>query len=377
MPVDPARYWDTRREPTFDGAFQATGRLDAKQVYAVQIAGRGDVPSDATGVVANLTVIGPDGAGHATLFPCGEQPTASNLNYVIGAVLAGNAVVALDDHGQVCTYTHAGRDYALDVNGYVPHGSPVVMLTPARYLDTRQEGRSTTFDGAHQGAGQAAAGSVVEVPIAGRGDIPSGARTAFVTVTAVAPDADGYLTVFPCGDRPHASTVNYASGQTVPNGAVAELSSTGSLCVYTKAAAHIVVDVADYLPEGGRGLGTTAPERLLDTRPGGPTVDGANSGTPGRVAAGEAIEIQVAGRGSIPAGASAALLNVGLVGPDAAGYATLFPCGERPQASNVNVAGPGAVRANNALTKLSADGTVCLFVKAGTDLILDATGWVD
>ena len=376
-PIEPARFLDTRAGPTFDGQQAGVGRLSPGAVFRVPVAGRGSVPAGATGVVANLTVVSPDAPGHATLFPCTPQPpNASHLNYLPGDVLADNAVVPLDAGGGVCIYTRAAADYVLDVNGFVGAGSPLVGVEPARYLATRSEPKATTFDGTHRGGGAVPAEQVVEVAIAGRGAVPNGATAAFVTVTAVAPDGPGYLTLYPCDTRPHASNLNYAAGEVVPNGAVVELSPTGTLCVFTKATAHVLVDVTGYLPDGATGLTAAAPQRLLDTRPGGPTVDGGNSGSPGRLVADQIVEIQVAGRGTIPAGATAALLNIGLVAPSAPGYATLYTCGPRPIASNVNAIAPGSVRANNALTQLSPTGTVCVYVKAATDVILDATGWI-
>src|SRR5690606_31496746 len=91
VPIEPARYWDTRDLPTFDGAYRNTGRLAAGSTFRVPIAGRGAVPADAVGVVANLTVLTPDAEGYATLFPGGKVPTASMLNYLPGEVWANNA----------------------------------------------------------------------------------------------------------------------------------------------------------------------------------------------------------------------------------------------------------------------------------------------
>lgn len=93
-PIEPARYWDTRPgEPTFDHLFEGTGLLGGGQRFEVTIAGRGSVPSDAAGVAANLTVIGPDGPGFATLFPCTpDVPKASHVNYLPGDILANNVV---------------------------------------------------------------------------------------------------------------------------------------------------------------------------------------------------------------------------------------------------------------------------------------------
>lgn len=366
--TDPARYWDTRAgQTTADGQLSGTGRLSAEATFPVQIAGRGDVPADAVGVVANLTVITPDGPGYATLFPCGGAvPVASHLNYVAGDVWANNAVVPLNDAGQVCVFTKAGADYALDVNGFVPAGSQLVGLTPTRFLDTRTTGSAVPAEG------------VVEVQIAGVGDVPADAAAAIVNVTAVTPGGPGYATVYPCtAERPNASTLNYFAGQVVPNGAIADLSDDGSICVFTKAASDILVDVAGYLPPDAEGLTAVSPERLYDSRAGSTTIDGVNAGDPGRLAAEGIVEIQVAGRGSVPADATAALFNVAVVLPDGPGYLTLFPCGERPTASNLNHSTGGALRANNALTALSDDGTVCVFAKSATDVVLDLTGWLD
>jgi alpha-tubulin suppressor-like RCC1 family protein len=372
IPLEPARYWDTRPEQTFDSQFRATGRLAGGTTFAVQIAGRGSVPSGSAGVVANLTVIYGDGPGFATLFPCTPTPPqASHLNYYAGQVLANNAIVPLDANGKVCVYTLRGADFALDVNGYVPAGSPAGLITPTRYLDTRNE---ATFDGQAQGSGRVAAGAVVEVQIAGRGSVPADATTAIVNATAVFPDAPGFLALYPCGPLPTTSTVNYFGGQVVPNGAVIDLSPTGSLCIYTLAATEIVLDVAGYVTAAATRLTTRTPARLADTRPGEALVDGVSTSA-GRVAAGTHIEVQVTGRADVPTGATAALLNLVAVYPGQPGFATLYPCGPLPNASNVNYASAGLVVANNAVVKLSPTGSVCIYTLAESDYVLDITGW--
>ena len=96
-----------------------------------------------------------------------------------------------------------------------------------------------------------------------------------------------------------------------------------------------------------------------------------------RLAATETITVQVTGRAGVPAGASAAFFNIAAVYPDGPGFVTLFPCGTLPGTSNLNFADGGGVRANNAFTKLTDDGTVCAYTLVGTDLVLDTTGWVD
>lgn len=296
-------------------------------------------------------------------------------NYTDGVSVAASTVVALDAQGRVCLSSHAEMLAVFDVTGYVPAGSSLELGSPQRMLDTRQEPRAVTVDGGSQGVGMLAADQVIEVPVAGRGGLAEDATTAFVTATAVAPLAAGYLTLFDCETRPVASTVNYEPGQTVPNGQMVKLSASGSVCLYAKSATHAVLDVSASLSHDTDGLVTFSPERIWDSRPGGATVDGANSGDPGRVPAGQTIVLDVAGRGSVAADATAAFLNVAIVNPEAATYATLFPCGQRPTASNVNQTTPGQNRANGVYVKLSPEGTVCLYTLANSDFVIDANGF--
>jgi hypothetical protein len=87
-------------------------------------------------------------------------------------------------------------------------------------------------------------------------------------------------------------------------------------------------------------------------------------------------EFQVAGRGGVPVGASAAVVNVAVVGPVAAGHVTVHPCVAKvPNASLLNY-GAGQVIANGAIVKLSAKGSLCVTTHATTDLIIDATGYL-
>ncbi len=368
VPVDPARIWDSRSEATFDHQFSNTGRLADGTSATVHVAGRGAIPDDAVGIVANLTVIYPDGPGFATIYPCGDLPTASTVNYFGGDVLANNVTVPLDPSGDICVYTLRGAHYALDVNGYVPHGSPVTGVTPARYLDTRG-GADTTFDTDSAGSGPVAARTSIEVPIAGRGSVPADATAAIVNVTSIFPDAPGYLTLYPCDTVPDASNLNYLGGDVTPNGAITRLSPTGTLCIYTLATTHLALDVSGYVPTAVDSITTMTPARLTDTR------EPADANT-GRIPAGGHIEIQVTGRAGIPADATAAIFNLGAVFPDGPGFLTIYPCGERPLASNLNHATGNIVRANNAVTKLSAAGTVCVYTHAATDVILDTTGYL-
>jgi hypothetical protein len=69
------------------------------------------------------------------------------------------------------------------------------------------------------------------------------------------------------------------------------------------------------------------------------------------------------------------MLNVTTTNSSAPGWATVFPCGSpRPNASNVNLM-PGFARANLVAAKIGANGSVCVYVDRGTDVIVDLQGY--
>lgn len=254
----------------------------------------------------------------------------------------------------------------------------VVPLVPARLLETREGPDDVTVDGEFQGGGAKPAGSTTVLQVAGRGDVDDDASAVFLNVTAVAPAGPGYVTVFPCdvGDPPLASNVNYAPGEVVPNLVFAKLAPDGSVCLYTHAATHLVVDVTGYTPDGS-GMTPVAPARLFESRK-GPlhrTVDGEFEGV-GRLAAGSQTPFDVDQRAEVVENAPAAMLNVTAVTPDGPGHLTVFPCDvEAPVASNLNYV-EGDVVANATFVRLDNNGRACVSTYAGTDLVVDVNGYV-
>jgi hypothetical protein len=123
----------------------------------------------------------------------------------------------------------------------------ITTLTPVRFADTRPGW--VAADGLFFGTGPVAAGGVVQVPIAGRGAVPVGAKAVVANVTLVGAAAPGFATVFPCGTVPGTSSVNYlaAGNEAVANELIVKLSPAGSICVFTSAATNVLVDVAGYL----------------------------------------------------------------------------------------------------------------------------------
>ena len=179
-------------------------------------------------------------------------------------------------------------------------------------------------------------------------------------MTLVGAAAPGFATVFPCGTVPDASSVNYLAltNEAVANELIVKLSPTGSICVFTSAAANILVDVSGFVPASSEFVSLT-PVRLGDTRP-----------TP--VAAGQFVEVQVAGRGGVPTDAKAVVANVTLVGAAAPGFATVFPCGTVPDASSVSyLALTNEAVANEVIAKLSPTGSICVYTSAQANVLVD------
>lgn len=251
--------------------------------------------------------------------------------------------------------------------GFVVDASPSVLtpVAPARLLDTRQAGDD----------GYVCPGRSITVPVAGHGGVPAtGATAAVLNVTAIAAGRPGFVTVWPAGSaRPTASNLNLTrAGQVRANQVVVPLGADGAVQVYAQSGAHVAVDVAGWFgPSGPASAGRVValdPARLLDTRvdPGGP------------LAGGVARDVQVTGRGGVPAAsAAAALVNVTATDASAAGFVTAWPTGSaRPGTSTVNMSGPGEVAPNLALVPLAPDGRLSLFANVTTDVVVDVVGYV-
>ena len=375
--VSPARLLETRDEAGFgtvDGEFQAVGRVPAGGTIELVVTGRGNVPEDASAVALNVGAIHAAAAGFLTIWPCGnDMPLASNVNYFGGDNVSTMVLAQIGDDGKVCIYSLVETDIIVDVNGFVPpNGSPVPVL-PARVLETRTGPGETTTDGEFEGEGRVSAGTTVELTVAGRGGVAADAEAVVLSVGAVTPAANGFLTIWPCGDEmPLASNLNYlATDPVISNAVVAKIGEEGKVCIYTLAETDLIADVNAFVPRGNS-PDSMAPVRLLETRDeaGFDTIDGEFEAI-GRVAAGETVELDVAGRGGVADDASAVIVNVGAVVPNAHGFLTVYPCAEeRPQASNVNYA-PDDLVSNLVLAKLDGEGRICVYTLAETDIIVD------
>jgi hypothetical protein len=225
-------------------------------------------------------------------------------------------------------------------------------LKPVRVVDTR--------DGTG-GASRLEPSSPTRIALATRLALPS-ARAVALHVTVVGPQADGFISVYPCGPLPTVSNLNFQAGPAAEtNLAVVGLDAEGGVCVASSARTDFIVDVAGYFSvDGLAAFRRGTPTRLLDTRTG----DG------GRLAANETRKF------SFPTGtaALAAVLNITTTNPGEDGFLTVYPCKDGlPNASQSNPKRSG-VKANLVMATLDVGRSVCVYTKQPVDLIVDLFG---
>ncbi len=370
----PQRIVDTRPgERTIDGDNQGTGQVAAQGTLVVEVAGRAGVDASAVAAVLNVTAVGAAGEGFLTVYPCDQdRPLSSNVNYGAGTVDSNAVFAALDADGRTCIYTWAAVDLVVDVNGWTPDGVFEPLDAPLRFADTRPG--EQTIDGQLAGGGPVTGGQSLAVPVAGREGVPDDATSVVLNVTVTSPQGPGHFTVYPCDeDLPTASNLNYQPGQVTSNSSIARVAADGTVCVFTFATAHVIVDVSGSLA-GDSFVGLDAPQRLVDSRPGERTTDGDVQGD-GFRRAGTTLQFPVTGRADIPAEATAVALNVTVVNGAAPGFLTVHPRNsERPLASNVNF-DVGQVKANLVVAGVGGGGMVCLYTLADVDVIVDVAGY--
>lgn len=243
-PLTPARLLDTRGNGvTVDGVAQAGGLVAAGGVVELLVGGRGSVPATSAAAALNITIVGAQGNGFATVYPCGTtQPTASSLNFNTGITVANNVIAKLGTAGKVCIYVSKATHLLADVSGHFVASSGFQPITPARLHDTRASG--VTVDGIGQAGGAVVGGNVVQVQITGRAGVPSTAAAAVLNITVTQPAGNGWVTAFPCGaSQPTASSLNFSAGATVPNGVITKIGTNGKVCLFVSNGTQLIVDL--------------------------------------------------------------------------------------------------------------------------------------
>ena len=191
-----------------------------------------------------------------------------------------------------------------------------------------------------------------------------------LNVTAVGAAANGYLTVYSCDEDPPAtSNVNYVADQAIPNLVLSRISADGYVCVETSAVTDIVVDIVGYVPAGSSV--TPLPQPGSHHRLARPRRNPSNTGWP---ALRDFYSCRRTLRLWCPCQCSARAPQHHGDGLTQPGFVTVYPCSTKPETSSLNYA-PGRAIANLVVSRLSANGQVCIYRNTGAHVIVDVAGY--
>ena len=248
----PERWMDTRGQGApLPGVFQGVPRkVIGGEFLDIPILPNSVLPaitdpatSQVDALVLNITAAGAVGGGFVRAFPGGTVgATHGNVNYSPGSASANTAIVPIGAGGNITLFSSQTVDVIVDVVGYISSPAAAVSsqgtfvpLSPTRVYDTR--GIASPFaDGETRGVALAG----------GATGIPANVAGVSTNMTAVAPVANGFLKVYPGSTVPPTSSLNFAGGKTVANGALVGVNPDGTISANMSRASHLIFDINGY-----------------------------------------------------------------------------------------------------------------------------------
>ena len=415
--INPCRVADSRTA-TPQGAGTGGRRTDGT-TWQIQVGGTGAgfaaqggtaggcaVPDGAAAVEVSITAVDPIGDGFLRAFAAGgTAPTATFVNYTsaIGITNTGTVPLAASGTLDLAIANFGGQTHlVVDVQGYYTAAGTLgytPLSQPCRAADTR-----LVVGPANPKLGQGGLRGVQVVgsdnmtsqggPAAGCG-VPVGATAVEVSITAVEPEATGFLRVSPGTPGAESTTafVNFNGTTAATNTGTTKAANlaTGDLQIrHFGGKTHVIVDVQGYFstsPLSAR-YQTVTPCRVLDTRNvGGP------AGTGGRFPDGVTRHIQTSGAsvnyrsqgGSVPTGcgvphgAVAIEASLTAVSPSAAGFTRPYPVGASPTGTFLNLSAGRSITNTGSLA-LGRKGMDDLAIKhfgGNAHYLLDVFGYFE
>jgi hypothetical protein len=120
----------------------------------------------------------------------------------------------------------------------------VVPISPQRALDSRTaSGRARIVNptGSIDSRGRLIGGRSIEIDLA---DYVIFGMAGFFNLTIVGPTTGGHATLYPGGDVPSASSINFTAGQTIANGLVCGLSEFDRVSIFSARTTHVILDLS-------------------------------------------------------------------------------------------------------------------------------------
>lgn len=246
---------------------------------------------DVLAVVANVTVVNPTQAGHATIFPKETTPGQSSVvNFTPGRTVANSAILRPGTDGKVTVHletpnANGTAHFIVDVSGwfstsgYETNGARVQTVDPARIYDSG----TATLKGARKVSLQIRGATDLD---SGQTIVPNDSNVVGVIVNLTGVNAYGgstatHLSLVPddfnpsiVAQQPSTSNLNLVPGQTRANVAFVPVGDDGRIHLFSlRGEVRAVVDVTGYLIEGadpstsgGRVIPLVSSFRAFDTR---------------------------------------------------------------------------------------------------------------
>ncbi|MEX0847585.1 MAG: LysM peptidoglycan-binding domain-containing M23 family metallopeptidase [Ilumatobacteraceae bacterium] len=322
----------------------ADATLSAGVTRTITVNKLAGVPVGTTGVLLRLTARSAGSSGYLVTHPCdAPPPVASTLSVRAGVTSVGSAMVEVIG-GTVCATASTSMRLKVEVlASRATNGVGVQPVTATRVLDTRS---STQL-----GPGVTATLTPAQLGVV------SGTQALTATVTIVDPTGSGIVSMGFCGQGPWTVPV---SADRISSFAMTMRVSSAGWCLTTSVPMHVIVDIVGVWAGTGS-PGPVDPLRVFDSRSG--------SGAIGATAR----QVQVAGVGPIPQGATTAMLSITAVTNGAAASVYAFPCGEGPSTGSVVAASPN--RATTAVVPVRlGGGAVCISTTSSADVVVDVLG---
>ena len=237
-PQTPQRIVDTR---------QSGGPLAGGAVGQVTLAFDPATHGTLTGLLVTVTAVAPTRSGYLTVWSGGAKPAVSTLNFAANQTVSNASVLRPTSDGLgndqflVANGSAGQTGVVIDVVGWyddlsVGGGLRFHPLTPTRIVDSRL----------HLGA--AAIGPAATVQLGVPVSLGTTRTAALVTnVTAIAPTAATYLTLWPSGPTPPASSLDAAAGVATAGMVTTALSTARGFALFNASGStDIAVDVTGY-----------------------------------------------------------------------------------------------------------------------------------
>jgi glucose/arabinose dehydrogenase len=368
IPTAPVRVYDTG-----NGTGVAAGQMANDSTRLVDA----NPPAGYEAALVNLTYDATGGAGYLRAWRArSARPGTSSLNVDRpGAIVANAAIVPLDADGAFMIETTTAARVVIDVMAWFDETASTddgrfVATAPTRAIDTRLAAGQALDSGSPNPWSPTPIG--LDVDRTAFVDLPTDgtAEAVVLSVTAIAGPAEaGVLSVYPGGGTASVtSNVNIREGEVRANLVVVPLGADGSVSVGTSRVADVVIDMVGFItsdaaPSAGAGLyRAVETNRIVDTR------------IPlgfGTLQPNTAAGLAVPGAGA----ASAVAQNLTMTNTTAPGHLSAHPSATTPVVSNLNVNGPGEIRAVLAWTKLGEGGRMNYTSFARTDFVVDVLGF--